>query len=161
MGQQKNDRKVAENEAMAYGKYIKGSAQKVNLVAQLIRGKNAGKALVDLDFCKRRAAKDVKKVLMSAVANAENNHNLDVDRLVVAKATVGRALAMRRFHARGRGRSSAVEKHYSNLTIVVREQDAEAKKAKVKKDSTKAKPKAGKAAAGGAKAQPRKKAAAA
>ena len=87
----------------------------------MIRGKQAGKALVDLDFCSKRVAKDVKKVLQSAVANAENNHNLDVDRLVVAEATVGKSIVMKRFMARARGRAGRIEKFFSNLTIVVRE----------------------------------------
>lgn len=123
MGQAANERRVADNEARAYAKYIRVSPQKLNLVAQLIRGKKAEKALIDLDFSQRRIAKDVKKVLMSAVANAENNHGLDIDRLVVSSATVGKSIVMKRFHARARGRSSRVEKLFSNLTIVVREVD--------------------------------------
>jgi large subunit ribosomal protein L22 len=114
----------AEAEAKAYAKYIRVSPRKLNLVAQLIRGKAAGKALVDLDFCNRRIAADVKKVLQSAVANAENNHGLDVDRLYVSEATVGKAVKMRRFHARGRGRSAPVEKFFSRLTVVVKERQA-------------------------------------
>jgi large subunit ribosomal protein L22 len=125
MGQAANPRRVADNEARAYTKYLRTSPRKLNLVAQMIRGKKAERALVDLDFCTRRIAKDVKKVLMSAVANAENNHGLDIDRLVVAEATVGKSIVMKRFHARARGRASRVEKLFSNLTIVVREVEAQ------------------------------------
>ncbi len=124
MGQQANPVRHAENEARAYAKYIRVSPRKLNLVAQLIRGKAAGKALTDLDFCNRRIAADVKKVLQSAVSNAENNHGLDVDRLYVSEATVGKAVKMRRFHARGRGKSAPVEKFFSRLTVVVREREA-------------------------------------
>lgn len=124
MSQSKNPRKVADNEAMAFGKYFFTSPQKLNLVAQTIRGKNAARAITDLEFSKRRVAKDVKKLLESAVANAENNHGLDVDRLVVATATVGKTMKMRRFRARARGRSASIEKKISNMTIVVREQEA-------------------------------------
>lgn len=124
MGQEKNPRRVKANEAMAYGKYFQTSPQKLNLVAQSIRGKNAGRAITDLEFSKRRAAKDVKKLLESAVANAENNHGLDVDRLVVSIATVGKTMAMKRFRARARGRAARIEKKFSNMTIVVREQEA-------------------------------------
>lgn len=121
MGQQKNTRRAKDNEAMAYGKYFRTSPQKLNLLAQMIRGKNAGRALVDLEFSKRRIAQDVRKLLQSAVANAENNHGLDVDRLIVAEATVGKTMMMKRFHARGRGRSAPIEKKFSNMTIIVRE----------------------------------------
>ena len=124
MSQDKNARRVADNEAMAYGKYFQTSPQKLNLLAQTIRGKNAGRALVDLEFSKRRAAQDVRKLLQSAIANAENNHGLDVDRLVVAEASVGKTLKMKRFRARARGRAARIEKKFSNMTIVVREQDA-------------------------------------
>lgn len=111
-------------EARAYAKYIRSSPRKLNLVAQSIRGKSAGKALIDLDFSSRRIAIDVKKVLQSAVANAENNHNMDVDRLYVAEATVGRAIKMKRFMARARGRGAPIVKEFSRLTIVVRERQA-------------------------------------
>ena len=121
MSQDKNARRVADNEAMAYGKYFQTSPQKLNLLAQTIRGKNAGRALVDLEFSKRRAAQDVRKLLQSAIANAENNHGLDVDRLVVAEASVGKTLKMKRFRARARGRAARIEKKFSNMTIVVRE----------------------------------------
>lgn len=125
MGQEANARRVKDNEARAYGKYLRTSPQKLNLVAQMIRGKNAGRALIDLDFSKRRIAQDVKKLLQSAVANAENNHGLDVDRLIVAEATVGKSVVMKRFRARARGRAARIEKKISNMTIVVRQQDEE------------------------------------
>jgi large subunit ribosomal protein L22 len=121
MGKPANPARVAENEARAYAKLIRTSPRKLNLVAQLIRGKAAQAALADLTFSKRRVANEVKKVLQAAIANAENNHQLDVDRLFVREATVGKTLVMKRFHARGRGRSSRVEKPFSNLTIIVRE----------------------------------------
>lgn len=121
MGQTKNPSRTKENEARAYAKYMRTSAQKLNLVAQTIRGKNASRALVDLEFSKRRIAQDVRKLLQSAVANAENNHGLDVDRLVVSEAFVGKTLMMKRFHARGRGRGSRIEKRISNMTIIVKE----------------------------------------
>jgi large subunit ribosomal protein L22 len=117
--------RVAENEAMAFVQSIRTSPRKLNLVAQLIRGKNAQSALAELTFSRRRIANDVKKCLQSAIANAENNHQLDVDRLYVKEATVGRTLVMKRFHARGRGRSARVEKPFSNLTVVVRERAQE------------------------------------
>ncbi len=121
MGQKVNAPKQAENESRAYAKYLRSSPRKINLVAQMIRGKLAGRALTDLEFCTRRIAQDVRKVLQSAIANAENNHGLDVDRLYVAEATVGKSIRMRRFHARGRGRASSITKDFSNLTIIVRE----------------------------------------
>lgn len=121
MGKSASPRKVKDNEAMAYGKYFATSPQKLNLLAQTIRGKNAGRALIDLQFSKRRAAQDVRKLLQSAIANAENNHNLDVDRLVVSVATVGKTLTMKRFRARARGRAARIEKKFSNMTIVVKE----------------------------------------
>lgn len=121
MSQKKNERRVAETEARAFSKFIDSSPYKLNLVAEMIRGKKAEKALIDLQFDRKRVAKDVQKVLQSAVANAENNHNLDVDRLYVAEATVGKSLVMKRFHARARGRSAGIKKFFSNLTIVVKE----------------------------------------
>lgn len=135
MGQTTNERRVKDNEAMAMAKFLRTSPGKLNLVAAMIRGKSAGKALVDLEFSNRRIAKDVRKVLASAVANAENNHNLDVDKLVVAEAYVGKSVKMRRFAARARGRAAPIEKHFSRLTIVVREGDA--MKAAAKKPATK------------------------
>ena len=120
-------RRVGETEAAAYATAIRTSPRKLNLVAQIIRGKSAQSALAELTFSPRRIARDVKKVLQSAIANAENNHQLDVDRLYVAEASVGKAAVMKRFHARARGRASSIHKPLSNLTIVVRERAAEAK----------------------------------
>lgn len=124
MGQKKNPSRTGDKEVRAFGKYFRGSQQKLNLVAQTIRGKKAERALIDLEFSKRRVAQDVRKLLQSAIANAENNHGLDVDQLIVSEAHVGKTLRMRRFHARGRGKSASVEKKFSNMTIVVKEQDA-------------------------------------
>ena len=127
MGQSANKRRVGDNEARAMAKYLRTSPYKLNLVAQMIRGKKAERALVDLDFSNKRIAKDVKKVLQSAVANAENNHGLDVDKLYVAEAYVGKSIMMKRFRARARGRAARIEKQFSKLTVVVREKEAEAK----------------------------------
>ena len=113
-----------DNQAIAKARYIKGSERKLNLLAQLIRGKAVQKALVDLEFSHRRTSNDVKKVLEAAIANAENNHSLDIDRLFVKEATVGKTMVMKRFHAGGRGRSAAVEKPFSNITIIVEERAA-------------------------------------
>lgn len=121
MGQEANERRVRDNEAMAMAKFLRTSPGKLNLVAAMIRGKSADKALVDLEFSNRRIAKDVRKVLQSAVANAENNHDLDIDRLIVAEAFVGKSVKMKRFSARARGRAAPIEKHFSRLTIIVRE----------------------------------------
>ena len=121
MGKPAAERRLSETEAKAFAGLVRSSPRKLNLVAQLIRGKSAGEALALLTFSKRRIAGDVKKVLQSAIANAENNHQLDVDRLYVSHATVGKALVMKRFHARARGRGARVEKFYSNLTVIVRE----------------------------------------
>ncbi|HEU0117166.1 MAG TPA: 50S ribosomal protein L22 [Alphaproteobacteria bacterium] len=110
-----------EKGALAKARTLRTSARKLNLVAASIRGKDASTALTQLRFEKRRIAQDVKKVLQAAVANAENNHGLDVDKLYVAEAWVGRAFVMKRFHTRGRGRSAGIEKPFSNLTIVVKE----------------------------------------
>ena len=140
MGQQANERRVKDNEAMAMAKFLRTSPGKLNLVAAMIRGKTASKALVDLQFSNRRIAQDVRKVLASAVANAENNHNLDVDKLVVAEAYVGKSVKMKRFSARARGRAAPIEKFFSRLTIVVREGDA-MKAAPKKKAVAKAAPK--------------------
>ncbi|MGH6988678.1 MAG: 50S ribosomal protein L22 [Stellaceae bacterium] len=123
MGKPANPPRVAETEAMAFARAIRTSARKLNLVAGSIRGMNANAALHELEFSHRRVAGDVKKVLQAAIANAENNHQLDVDRLVVKEATVGRAFALKRFHARGRGRAARVEKYFSNLTVIVRERE--------------------------------------
>jgi large subunit ribosomal protein L22 len=125
MGKQASPRVLAETEASAYAKAMRVSARKLNLVAQSIRGKSANAALAELTFSPRRIARDVKKVLQSAIANAENNHQLDVDRLYVKECTVGRAFVMKRFHARGRGRAARVEKYFANLTVIVRERAEE------------------------------------
>ena len=122
MGKQKAPRRVAENEALAVGTQIRGSAQKLNLVAGLIRGKRAEEALSILSFSPKAMARDVKKVLASAIANAENNHNLDVDSLVVAEASVGKSLSMKRWNPRARGRAARIVKPFSRVRIVVREQ---------------------------------------
>ncbi|MDG1417880.1 MAG: 50S ribosomal protein L22 [Maricaulis sp.] len=121
MGQSSNPRRVAENEARAKLRMIRTSGQKLNLVAALIRGKKVERALADLEFSRKRIAKEVKKTLESAIANAENNHGLDIDSLVVAEAFVGKNLVMKRFRARARGRGAKILKPFSELTIVVRE----------------------------------------
>jgi len=121
MSQTANSRRLPETQALARAKMIRSSAQKLNVVAAMIRGKTASDALASLVFCERRVAHEVKKVLQAAIANAENNHQLDVDRLVVSEASVGRALVMKRFHTRGRGKSARVEKPFSNLTVIVAE----------------------------------------
>ena len=123
MSKKKLPRKLADNEARAVARLLRGSPRKLNLVAQLIRGKDAGSALAELSFSKRRIAGPVKRVLQAAIANAENNHQLDVDRLFVAEASVGRGFVMKRFHARARGRGAPILKAWSNLTVVVRERE--------------------------------------
>ena len=124
MGKAKAPRRLADNEARAVLRTVRVSPQKLNLVAALIRGKKVATALADLEFSRKRIAGTVRKTLELAIANAENNHDLDVDALVVAEAFVGKSLVMKRFHARGRGRASRIEKPFSNLTIVVREIEA-------------------------------------
>ena len=121
MSKQKAPRRVADNEALAVGTTIRGSAQKLNLVASLIRGRKAEEALNILAFSKKAMARDAQKVLASAIANAENNHDLDVDALVVAEASVGKSITMKRFATRGRGKSTRILKPFSRLRIVVRE----------------------------------------
>ena len=121
MGKPKTERALKDNEAKAVLRMLRISPQKLNLVAQLLRGKKVEKALAELEFSHKRISGQVKKVLESAIANAENNHGLDTDALVVAEAYVGNSLVMKRFHARGRGRSARVEKPFSHLTIVVRQ----------------------------------------
>lgn len=125
MGKRARERTLSDNEAKAIARMLRISPQKLNLVAQMIRGKKVATALADLQFSPKRIAKDVKKCLESAIANAENNHDLDVDDLVVAEAHVGKALVLKRFAARGRGKSSGIFKPFSHLTIVVREVEAE------------------------------------
>ena len=143
MGKKAKPRRLAETEAQAVARTLRSSPRKLNLVAQLIRGKTAAAALADLSFSRRRIAREVRKVLQAAIANAENNHQLDVDRLYVKSATVGRTAVMRRFLARGRGRIAPIEKAISNLVIVVGEraerktEEAGAAKGASKKDAGK------------------------
>ena len=126
MGKPRRERTLPENEAKAVARMLRVSPQKLNLVAQLIRGKKVATALADLEFSQKRIAKDVRKCLESAIANAENNHELDVDDLIVAEAHVGKALVIKRFTPRGRGRMGRIFKPFANLTIVVRQVEAKA-----------------------------------
>lgn len=121
MSKPKSPRRVGDNEALSVGTTIRGSAQKLNLVAALIRGRKVEEAMNILAFSKRAMAVDARKVLASAIANAENNHNLDVDALIVHEASVGKSITMKRFHTRGRGKSTRILKPISRLRIVVRE----------------------------------------
>ena len=148
MGKPSRERSLADTEAKAIGRMIRSSQYKLNLVAGLIRGKKVEQAIADLAFSRKRIANEVLKVLKSAVANAEENHNLAVDDLVVAQAWTGKDMVLKRFHARGRGRGARVLKPFSELTIVVREQPEEKKaKAKTKGKGAKGKPGARKPAA--------------
>src|SRR5262249_40292369 len=126
MGKRSRERSLADNEAKAVARMLRVSPQKLNLVAQLIRGKKVAVALADLQFSSKRIAKDVRKCLESAIANAENNHDLDVDDLIVAQAHVGKALVLKRFAPRGRGRMGGIFKPFANLTIVVRQVESKA-----------------------------------
>ena len=126
MGKQSSPRRVADNEAQAVLRNLRISPQKLNLVAAMIRGMDANQAMATLSFSRRRIAGDVKKVLQSAIANAENNHSLDVDRLVVKEAYVGKGLVMKRFKARARGRGARILKPFSHLTIIVAEKEEQA-----------------------------------
>ena len=126
MGKRARDRDLSDNEAKAVARMLRVSPQKLNLVAQLIRGKKVATALADLQFSQKRIATEVKKCLESAIANAENNHDLDVDELVVAEAFVGKALVLKRFTPRGRGRMGRIFKPFANLTIVVRQVESKA-----------------------------------
>jgi len=132
MSKPKSPRKVGKREALAVATAIRGSAYKLNLVAGLIRGRRVGEALNILSFSRKAMAIDVRKVLASAVANAENNHNLDVDALVVSEASVGKAIMMKRFTPRARGRAARIEKPFSRLRVVVRELSEEDAKPKAK-----------------------------
>ena len=123
MGKTAAERTLSDSEAMAYAKQLRTSPQKLNLVAESIRGKDCERALAELSFSKRRIAGEVKKVLESAIANAENNHQLDVDRLYVSECTVGKSLVMKRWRARARGRVGRIVKPFSNLRLVVRERE--------------------------------------
>jgi len=126
MGKHARERDLPDNEAKAVARMLRVSPQKLNLVAQLIRGKKVSMALADLQFSQKRIAKDVRKCLESAIANAENNHDLDVDDLIVAEAHVGKALVLKRYSPRGRGRMGGILKPFSNLTIVVRQVESAA-----------------------------------
>src|SRR5881397_193870 len=121
MSKKKRERSLPDNEAKAVARMLRVSPQKLNLVAQLIRGKKVSMALADLEFSRKRIARDVRKCLESAIANAENNHDLDVDDLIVAEAHVGKAMVLKRFSPRGRGKIGRIMKPFSHLTIVVRE----------------------------------------
>ena len=129
MGKQANERREADNEAKAVARMLRVSPQKLNLLAQLIRGKKVATALADLEFSPKRISTEVKKALESAIANAENNHDLDVDDLIVAEAWVGKDMVMKRFSPRARGRAGRIEKPFSNITIIVREVTADQAKA--------------------------------
>lgn len=126
MGKPKRERALADNEAQAVTTMLRTSPRKLNLVAGLIRGMDAGRAVTVLEFCRKRIARDVKKTLESAIANAENNHGLDVDRLYVAEASVGKHMVMKRFRPRARGRVGRILKPFSRIRIVVREREEEA-----------------------------------
>jgi large subunit ribosomal protein L22 len=121
MGKPQRERTLADNEARAVTRLLRVSPQKLNLLAQLIRGKKVDKALADLTFSRKRIARDVKKTLESAIANAENNHDLDVDALIVSEAYVGKKLVMKRLKARARGRAARIEKPFAQITVIVRQ----------------------------------------
>jgi len=160
MGKQALQRVLADNQARAIGRMIRISPRKLNLVAQSIRGLSAEGALNELTFSRKRIAGAVKKVLQSAIANAENNHDLDVDDLVVSEASVGKGLVMKRFHARARGHAGRIEKFFSHLTIVVeekREQDEVKKKPAPSAKEVPEKKAESKASAKQAKSAPRKR----
>jgi large subunit ribosomal protein L22 len=141
MGKPSHERRLSDTEAQAVVKSLRISPQKLNLVAGLIRGKKVDKALAELEFSQKRIAGDVRKCVMSAVANAENNHSLDVNDLIVAEAYVGKNLVMKRFHARGRGRGSSILKPFSQLTVVVRQVELEkVEKKPAKKPAAKSAP---------------------
>ncbi|MBN9266139.1 MAG: 50S ribosomal protein L22 [Hyphomicrobium sp.] len=135
MGKPKAERRLPENEVQAVARNLRVSPQKLNLVAAMIRGKKVQTALTELEFSRKRIAVDVRKCLMSAIANAENNHGLDVDDLVVSEAFVGKNLVMKRFHARGRGRSGGIMKPFSQLTVIVREAAAKAEAEKTAEEA--------------------------
>ena len=157
MGKESRARVLADHQAVAIGRNIRVSPRKLNLVAQQIRGKKVDRALNELTFSQKRIARDVKKVLQSAIANAENNHDLDVDDLVVREASVGKNLVMKRFHARARGNSGGIEKFFSQITIVVEEKREADKRAGKTEEAPEAKAE-GKKSSG--KKAPAKKAAA-
>ncbi len=123
MGKKTFGRQLADNEAMAYAKHLRTSPQKLNLVAETIRGKNCEAALAELEFSRRRISGEVRKLLQSAIANAESNHQLDVDRLYIAEATVGKTMVLKRWRARARGRVGRIHKPFSNMRLIVRERE--------------------------------------
>ena len=139
MSKKSTPRRLADNESIAKAINLRVSPRKLGLIAGLIRGKSCEQALADLEFSSRRIAHDVKKILQSAIANAENNHQLDVDKLYVADISVGRGLVMRRWHARGRGRAAGIEKPFSNLRLIVREREVKVKDDEKKKSKGTAK----------------------
>ena len=149
MGKPKRERSLSDSEAQAVARNLRVSPRKLNLVAGLIRGKAVDTALADLEFSRKRIAQDVRKCVMSAVANAENNHGLDVNELVVSEAFVGKNLIMRRFQARGRGRASSITKPFSQITVIVRQKAEEEGEPKAKKKSKAAAGKPAKKAKGG------------
>ena len=155
MGKEARARVLADNEAKAIGTNIRVSPRKLNLVAQSIRGKSAEVALNELTFSQKRVAGQVKKVLLSAIANAENNHDLDVDDLFIKEASVGKNMVLKRFHARARGRGARIEKPFAQVTIIVEEKR---EKAPAKKAAPKGKP-GGKAKSAAPKSENRKPAA--
>ena len=164
MGKAARPRALADNQARAVGRNIRVSPRKLNLVAQSIRGRSAESALATLSFSPKRIAQDVKKILQSAIANAENNHDLDVDDLVVAEASVGRTIVMKRFHARARGRGARVEKPFAQITIMLEEKKPEKVEKKVnlsperrKPDHPKAKAEGGDKPKAKAKGKPKSK----
>jgi large subunit ribosomal protein L22 len=138
MGKEGRERSLADNEARAVAKNLRVSPQKLNLVAGMIRGKKVDKALADLEFSRKRIAQDVRKCVMSAVANAENNHGLDVNALVVSEAWVGKNLVMKRFAARGRGRGASILKPFSQITVIVRQSEEGAEDKAARKSKGKA-----------------------
>jgi large subunit ribosomal protein L22 len=150
MGKPKRERSLSESEAQAVARNLRVSPRKLNLVAGLIRGKKVDTALAELQFSRKRIAQDVRKCVMSAVANAENNHGLDVNELVVSEAFVGKNLIMRRFAARGRGRASSITKPFSQITVIVRQKAEDEVDPKDKKKSKAAAGKSDKEAKGGA-----------
>jgi large subunit ribosomal protein L22 len=164
MGQKENPRRTTDTQARAVGSNIRVSPRKLNLVAQQIRGRRVEDALNVLTFSEKRIARDVKKILQSAIANAENNHDLDVDDLVVAEASVGRTIVMKRFHARARGRGARVEKPFAQITIMLEEKKPEKVEKKVnlsperrKPDHPKAKAEGGDKPKAKAKGKPKSK----
>lgn len=144
MSKPKTPRRLKDNEAQAVTRLIRISPQKLNLLAQMIRGKKANAAVADLTFSQKRVSTQVLKTLKSAISNAENNHSLDIDRLIVAEAFVGKAMVLGRFHARGRGKAAAIQHTFSNLTIIVRQVEEEQKKIKPKTDAKSEKTKSAK-----------------